>query len=103
MVALSVASALEDVTVELLDEADLLIDEDVLESLRTKASASTTNGFAKERTHLLHDSAAVHLERELENVALEDLGHRRLLRLASLLEELLDHRSEEHTSELQSQ
>lgn len=44
-----------------------------------------------EQTHLLHDSAAVHLERELENVTLENLGHRRLLRLASLLEELLNH------------
>ena len=33
MVALSVASALEDVPVELPDEADLLVDENVFESL----------------------------------------------------------------------
>lgn len=34
MVALCIASALEDVAVELLDEANLLVDENVLESLR---------------------------------------------------------------------
>lgn len=71
MIALSVARAADDVPVELLDEADLLVDEDVLE-------------------RLLHDAAAVHLERQLEDVALEDLGHGRLLHLRALLEELLD-------------
>lgn len=72
MVALSVASAADDLAVELAHEADLLVDEDVLE-------------------RLLDDAAAVHLERQLEDVALEDFGERRLLHLRALLEELLDH------------
>lgn len=41
MVALSVASALEDVTVEFVDEADLLVDEDVLESLFRREKVRT--------------------------------------------------------------
>ena len=72
MVALSVASAADDLPFELAHETDLLVDEDVLE-------------------RLLDDAAAVHLERQLEDVALEDLGERRLLHLRALLKELLDH------------
>jgi hypothetical protein len=44
VVALSVASALEDVTVELLDEANLLVDENVLQRLRTKGGLATKDG-----------------------------------------------------------
>lgn len=89
VIALSVASALEDVTVELLDEANLLVDEDVLESLR-RATVSADHFESDLRAHLLHNAAAVHLQRELKNVTLENVGHGGLLQLVALLEELLD-------------
>lgn len=40
----------------------------------------------KTRTDFLNDSTSVHLERELENMTLERIRHRRLLHLGSLLE-----------------
>lgn len=71
VVTLSIPGTFEDMAIKLFNEPDLLVYEHVFK-------------------RFLHHTAAVHLQRKLQNVTLKNVGHGSLLQLISLLEELLN-------------
>jgi hypothetical protein len=60
MIAILILDALENTVLELLDEASLLVGEDVFKSLRSTLDDTSETGEAGS-SHLLDDTAAIHL------------------------------------------
>ena len=88
VIAILVFDAVENIGLELLHESRLLVGKDVFECLeRSDLQLQGKQGM----TYLLNDSATIHLQGEIGNVALHLICHLFLLCLVAMLEELLYH------------
>lgn len=88
MVAILVFDTANDASIELLDQTGLLVGKDMFKSLLRLAWIMFKDAAG---TYLLHNSAAIHLSAESEDMPLHAVGQDLLLVLVSMLKELLDH------------
>ena len=80
--------AFEDMAVKFLDDACLLIDQDMFKSLGKRQQGRW--GLNEQSFYLLHHPTAIHLSRECHNMALHLICESFLLSLVAMFEELLD-------------
>ena len=91
MVPVGVLHAAQHTRAELLHEHRLLVRADVLDRLGIARLASPSAGTSAQSTYLLHDAAAVHLQRQPKHLSLHRADEARLLRRRAVLEHLLNH------------
>ena len=91
VVPVGVLHAAQHAWAELLHEHRLLVRADVLDRLDIARSAPPPAGASVQSTYLLHDAAAVHLQRQPKHLSLHRAHQPRLLGGRAILEHLLDH------------
>ena len=91
MVSVLVLQNLDDFRLQLLRKLGLLLDENVIKCLKYSISlGSAYLGRLGDATNLLHNSASIHLDREVDHLSLHLVGQNLLLDLTSVLKQLLD-------------